>query len=192
MNPLHKRQPDLLECVLEDRTLPASFIDSTFFLPPAFSASSSAFDSAGVPTAGDGNLLEGGAYLQDTYTAAYDSFGDSPSGNGLSPLDGVVAAYSQDTALSNLIGAGLVGAGSEPGARRHREPGDDRLGRSAALPRQPRTPDRGRRGQRPSASELRKRLQLGVRIGSRQHEQLRHRPRRRRHDDRAAYGLQRK
>jgi len=95
MNHVHELRPDLFDCLLEDRALPASFLESTFFLPPPITELGYNNDS-----------------LLPTSTASYNGFGSTPFGLGLSPLEGVVSAYSQNTALSNAIGAGS----SEPEA----------------------------------------------------------------------------
>lgn len=132
MNLRHTLRPDLAASVLEDRTLPASFIDSTFFQFSLTSGTSpfQLFAPAGVnalaltdPGLGLGGLdmsLGGSTDSADSYVynnpagSSYYGFGSNPLGSGLSPLGGVVEAYSMNTALSNILGGGssIPGDGS--------------------------------------------------------------------------------
>lgn len=110
----HQERPDLTGCILEDRTLPASFLASTYFEPPAFSETTPM--SSGMNPAIDGansNISWGGTFSAPTNAASYYGFGSNPFGLGLSPLSGVVSAYSINSALSNIIGAGSSIPGSE-------------------------------------------------------------------------------
>ena len=118
MDTRHAKRLDLADNQLEPRTLPASFIDSTFFQPPAFDGSGPTAVAPGSPgglTLNPGVYAYEGLYNLDVVSGGnYFGFGLNPFGDGLSPLSGVVAAYSENTALSNELGAGssLPGAGS--------------------------------------------------------------------------------
>ncbi len=144
--------PDLVENALEDRTLLASFLDSTYFQYTfgsgtslfqfnydAGSCSSLGFTDSGGPLGNpttQTNQTGVGAYASN-YAAgsSYIGFGSNPFGSGLSPLDGVVSAYSMNTALSNELGDGssLPGAGSFSDGFNEFIPGADASLRAGAI-----------------------------------------------------------